>query len=86
MENELLENGQIYSIHSVLSSSFQDIIDQINRGVIIFSKGYLKTLGEMKSKGIIEVDLNKDGSSVVRFRMTANAEACCQVGNLKNYC
>ena len=67
MENELLENGQIYTIHSVLSSSFQDIIDQINRGVIIFSKGYLKTLGEMKSKGIIEVDLNKDGSSVVRI-------------------
>lgn len=50
----------------VLSSSFQNIFSMIDRGKVIFEKGYLETLGEMKRQGLIEVDLNKDGSSVVR--------------------
>ena len=54
----------------VMCSSFQEILQMLDRGKSIFESGYLQTLGQMKREGLIEVDLFKDGTAVVRKNYT----------------
>ncbi len=46
---------------------FQEILDMISRGKSIFEKGYFQTLGEIQRLGLIDVDLHKDGTALVRI-------------------
>jgi len=50
-------------------TSFEEIFDLINRGKIIFEKGYLNTLGQMQRKGLIEVELFQDGTANVSKKL-----------------
>lgn len=54
----------------VMCSSFQEILLMLDRGKSVFESGYLSTLGEMQREGLIQVDLYKDGSAVVRKNCT----------------
>lgn len=68
-ENKLTEK-EVLHIGGVMCRSFQNIIEMINRGMIIFPRGYLHTLGEMKRQGLIDCDLYKDGYCAVRLNRT----------------
>jgi len=61
---------QYYAKLPVMCSSFEAILQMIDRGKSIFESGYLHTLGQMKREGLIEVDLYKDGTAVCRKNYT----------------
>lgn len=59
-----------FLVGAVMCSSFQEILHMMDRGKSIFESGYLHTLGQMQREGLIEVDLYKDGTAVVRKNYT----------------
>jgi hypothetical protein len=70
-EKTSLENeSQPSCLGTVMCSSFQEIFQMMDRGKSIFESGYLHTLGQMSRECLIEVDLNKDGTAVVRKNYT----------------
>ena len=64
------ENPQHDAKLPVMCSSFEEILQMIDRGKSIFERGYLQTIGQMKREGLIEVDLCEDGTAVVRKNYT----------------
>lgn len=56
-----------------IPSSFKEIFSLIGGGKLVFEKGYLETLGEMKRQGLIDVCLYNDGSAVVHISQSTTS-------------
>ncbi len=51
---------------NTMCTSFQEILQMLEKGKSIFESGYLHTLGQMRKEGLVEVDLFEDGTALVR--------------------